>query len=439
MATPRVLVVPGGTSAGAAALANASLHKLVELHEERQADPSHPAPRTIVVLRDPDQVPPSTLRGAALAPSEAFPADEYPDIAAHVDDPGFFDGVDLVIPTSGSSAGSPRLGGISTDALVASAKATEAALSGPGRWILALPTHHIAGAMVLVRSAVAGTDPQIVDCTDGFDPRDLLPAVEGATRDGAAGYLAVVPTQLSACLDAGDEVVAALRGLSAILVGGAATNHLLLERAKGMGLPVVTSYGMTETCGGCVYDGVPLPGTTVRAIDQGIHMRLAIAGDTLMTRYLTGDQPFFEECGHRWLITADIGIILASGLVEVRGRADDVIVSGGLSIAPAPIRRCIRQLDEASDAWIMPTDDTKWGQVVTALIVPREAPIDATAMASLGQRIRDHVASTLGRMQAPRRVVAVDSLPYLGFDKIDRAAAAQAAAEASGTEREWVR
>ena len=248
-----------------------------------------------------------------------------------------------------------------------------------------------------------------------------------------------MPTQLSACLDAGDEVVAALRGLSAILVGGAATNHLLLERAKGMGLPVVTSYGMTETCGGCVYDGVPLPGTTVRAIDQGIHMRLAIAGDTLMTRYLTGDQPFFEECGHRWLITADIGIILASGLVEVRGRADDVIVSGGLSIAPAPIRRCIRQLDEASDAWIMPTDDTKWGQVVTALIVPREAPIDATAMASLGQRIRDHVASTLGRMQAPRRVVAVDSLPYLGFDKVDRAAAASLASSLAGTDRDWRR
>ena len=159
MATPRVLVVPGGTSAGAAALANASLHKLVELHEERQADPSHPAPRTIVVLRDPDQVPPSTLRGAAVPPSEAFPADEYPDIAPHVDDPGFFDGIDLVIPTSGSSAGSPRLVGISTDALVASAKATEAALSGPGRWILALPTHHIAGAMVLVPTPRSSTAP----------------------------------------------------------------------------------------------------------------------------------------------------------------------------------------------------------------------------------------------------------------------------------------
>ena len=139
------------------------------------------------------------------------------------------------------------------------------------------------------------------------------------------------------------------------------------------------------------------------------------------------------------LVAPDSGASLASGLVEVRGRADDVIVSGGLSIAPAPIRRCIRQLDEASDAWIMPTDDTKWGQVVTALIVPREAPIDATAMASLGQRIRDHVASTLGRMQAPRRVVAVDSLPYLGFDKVDRAAAASLASSLAGTDRDWRR
>ena len=133
--------------------------------------------------------------------------------------------MDLVIATSGSSAGKPRLVGLSIDALIASAKATELALDGPGRWILALPTHHIAGAMILLRAAVAETNPQVVDTTDGFDPRALLPAIAGVTQDEMPGYLSLVPTQLVQCLDAGEEVMSALRSLSAILVGGAAISQ----------------------------------------------------------------------------------------------------------------------------------------------------------------------------------------------------------------------
>ena len=164
MAAPRLLVVPGGTTIGAVALANASIHKLVELYEERQADPNHPAPHTVVILRAPGDVPPATLRGSAVTPEDAFPADRHPGLAEAINaDANFFDGIDLVVPTSGSSAGTPRLVGLSIDALIASAKATELALDGPGRWILALPAHHIAGAMILLRAAVAETNPQIVD------------------------------------------------------------------------------------------------------------------------------------------------------------------------------------------------------------------------------------------------------------------------------------
>ena len=170
MAAPRILVVPGGTAINAVALANASIHKLVELYEERQADPNHPAPHTVVFLRDPALVPPATLRGSAATPEQAFPEQDYPGLADRItNDPHFLDGVDLVIATSGSSVGKPRLVGLSTDALIASAKATELALDGPGRWILALPTHHIAGAMILLRAAVAETNPQVVDTTQGFD------------------------------------------------------------------------------------------------------------------------------------------------------------------------------------------------------------------------------------------------------------------------------
>ncbi len=354
MTAPRILVVPGGTAISAVALANASIHKLVELYEERQADPNHPAPHTVVFLRDPALVPPATLRGSAATPEQAFPEEDYPGLANQIkNDPHFFDGVDLVISTSGSSAGKPRLVGLSMDALMASLKATELALDGPGRWILALPTHHIAGAMILLRAAVAETNPQVVDTTNGFDPRDLLPAIRGVTQDEMPGYLSLVPTQLVQCLDAGEEVVGAMRSLSAVLVGGAAISQHLLERALNAGLKVRITYGMTETSGGCVYDGEPMPGMTVRAVDWDGRTRLAFNGPTLMTRYLDAESPFFEEGGHRWLISGDMGVIRASGKVEVNGRADDVITSGGLSIAPGPLRRAVRSYEGISDAWIM--------------------------------------------------------------------------------------
>ena len=437
MTAPRILVVPGGTAISAVALANASIHKLVELYEERQADPNHPAPHTVVFLRDPALVPPATLRGSAATPEQAFPEEDYPGLANQIkNDPHFFDGVDLVISTSGSSAGKPRLVGLSMDALMASVKATELALGGPGRWILALPTHHIAGAMILLRAAVAETNPQVVDTTNGFDPRDLLPAIRGVTQDEMPGYLSLVPTQLVQCLDAGEEVVDAMRSLSAVLVGGAAISQHLLERALNAGLKVRITYGMTETSGGCVYDGEPMPGMTVRAVDWDGRTRLAFNGPTLMTRYLDAESPFFEEGGHRWLISGDMGVIRASGKVEVNGRADDVITSGGLSIAPGPLRRAYEGM---SDAWIMGTPDEKWGQIVTALVVPNQMPTDSLEMAELGAAVREHAAARIGRAQAPRRVVAVTELPYLGFDKIDRGAAMATANAATATERNWVR
>ena len=241
------------------------------------------------------------------------------------------------------------------------------------------------------------------------------------------------------CLDAGDQVIDALRSLSAILVGGAAISQSLLQRALDAGLKVRTTYGMTETSGGCVYDGEPMPGVTIRAVDWDGRTRLAFSGPTLMTRYLDAESPFFEEGGHRWLVSGDMGIIRASGKVDVSGRADDVITSGGLSIAPGPLRRAMRSYEGVSDAWILGTPDEKWGQIVTALVVPKQMPSDSLEMAELGSAVREHAAARIGRAQAPRRVVAVEELPYLGFDKIDRAAATQAASEASGTEREWAR
>ena len=455
MDTPRILVVPGGTQVGAAAMAYASLHKLIELHDEHSSPsappdlPPHAPARTVVVMRDPSQVARSTLRDAAASPSSAFPELD-PSVSS---DPHLLDGIDLVVPTSGSTSGVPRLVGLSTRAMIASATATHRALSGPGRWILALPAHHIAGAQVLFRAALAGTSPHIVDTSRGFDPFALLPAIAGATHDAdTPAYLSLVPTQLRACLAAGPDVSSALGRLSAVLVGGSGADPALMNAAHSLGIRVTTTYGMTETAGGCVYDGLPLPGVLVRTVDVESRTRLAIAGPVLMTRYVGAPSPFIDEGGARWLLTGDLGRVGANGLVEVLGRSDEVIVSGGLSIAPAPVRRAVQSTPGVEEAWIIGLPDAKWGSAVTAVIVPEpgegvdvsasdsaQAAGASAALATLAMRIRNHVGEVLGRAQAPRIVVALDELPMLDSGKVDRLALRTAVAQRIGTGAEWRR
>ena len=477
MTGTRILVVPGGTQVGAVAMAYASLHKLLEIHADGvrgahdvDTDPTaghcdpgaDTPPHTVVVLRDPATVDRTTLRGALTTPALALP-ELTPEVLA---DPHLFDGVDLVVPTSGSTSGVPRLVGLSTEALLASALATQMVLSGPGNWILALPAHHIAGAQVLFRAALAGTSPQVVDTSRGFDPAALLPALAGATHDGRPAYLSLVPAQVRTCLEAGGEVVSALARLTSVLVGGSGLDPALRRAAEEAGIPVVATYGMTETAGGCVYDGIPLPGTTVRTLDIDGHSRIAITGATLMTKYLGAEAPFFEEAGSRWLVTGDIGLITASGHVEVLGRSDEVIVSGGLSIAPAPVRQAVLTAPGVRDAWVIGVPDEKWDTALTAVVVPDPAlGIDTTlppsppapptdpadegvevaqtssspAMTRFGQQVRDHVGGLLGRRQAPRVVVAVPELPLLPTGKVDRLRLRSQVEERIGTRAEWRR
>lgn len=340
-------------------------------------------------------------------------------------------GAAVVLRTSGST-GNPRRVALAADALLASARATHARLGGPGAWLLALPVHHVAGWQVLVRSVVAHADaglppgPTVLDTTDGFRPTDL-PAAVAAMPDDAPRYTALVPTQVARVLD-DRAAVAALARLDAVLVGGAAAPPALLRRAREAGISVVTTYGMTETGGGCVYDGVPLDGVAVAEVDGLIE----IAGPTLALGYAADDGAllagagdagaFLERSGRRWFRTADLGRV-AEGRVEVLGRADDVIITGGVNVHPAAVERALAGLPGVEQVVVVGVPDPEWGSLVTAVVVTGRAAPPPTL-----DDARHAVSARLGRAHAPRAMVAVDHLPLRGPGKVDRAAAAALAA-----------
>jgi len=361
--------------------------------------------------------------GPALAPIGPHDG-RAPDVATTVPDR-----VALVVNTSGST-GEPRRVMLDAEALLASACATHERLGGPGRWVLALPAQHIAGLQVLIRSVVAGTAPAVLP-TDRFDPVAAASVLVAARHQDVPVYTALVPTQLHRILARleGATLPAGLRpwtDVDAILVGGAATAPGLLDRARDVGLRIVTTYGMTETAGGCVYDGVPLTGVRVR-VDGTVHL----AGPVLARGYLGRpdlDTAFQMHDDVRWFRTGDLGT-LARGVLHVRGRVDDVVVTGGVKVAPAAVEAALAAVRGVGEVCVVGVPDDEWGQVVTAVVVPaRGAP--APTLAAL----RDAVVPTLGSAAAPRRLVLADALPQRGPGKVDRAAVTrQAAADADGS------
>ena len=337
-------------------------------------------------------------------------------------------GTAVVIATSGST-GEPKLVALSGAALRASARATEARLGAPGRWLLALPAEHVAGIQVIVRALLAGAPPVVMDLRTGFRP-DAFAAATAALGPGRR-YTSLVPTQLRRILDA-EGAVAALRSYAAVLVGGAALDPATRERALAAGVRVVTTYGMSETAGGCVYDGVPLDGVTVDLDEDG---RILLGGPTLASGYLRADG---DGAGARGggagsgaagggtgvgsafaggrFRTGDLGR-WRHGRLEVLGRADDVIVTGGEKVAPAAVERVLAAQPGVRAACVVGVPDAEWGQVVAAAVV-WEGP---TADAALQEAVR----IALGRAAVPRLLVAVPELPLRGIGKPDRAAVAR--------------
>jgi O-succinylbenzoic acid--CoA ligase len=324
--------------------------------------------------------------------------------------------VALVIETSGST-GVPKRVALSVDALLASAAASAGSMGGQGQWLLALPAHYIAGAQVLVRSLAAGTVP-VYYGLGHFDPHRFAELT--GELDGEQLYTSLVPVQLARIVDAAEggarEVGAALRRFDGILVGGQPLDERLRERAEGLGARVHATYGSSETAGGCVYDGVPIGTTVVRAID-GL---LEISGPSLAEGYI-GDEErtaasFHEDGGVRWYRTGDLGDVV-DGRVRVRGRSDNVIISGGEKVLLDTVERVVRGVPGLGDIVVVAASDDEWGQVPIVI---------ATGSGSLDD-VREHVVRELGRAAAPARIVTVTDLPRLSSGKTDRVSATRLA------------
>ncbi len=323
----------------------------------------------------------------------------------------------VVVRTSGST-GTPKATVLTIDALAASSVSTAMALRGEGQWLLALPLQYVAGVQVLVRSLYAGTRPWVMDQSDGFTP-EAFTAAAGELTDKIR-FTSLVPTQLQRLLDSpAPETLAVLRRFNAILLGGAPASPDLLATAHAEGLKVVTTYGSAETCGGCVYDGEPLDGVEVRIGEGELEGRILLGGDTVAAGYLDAARAskaaFFEEDGVRWYVTGDLGELDDDGRLTVLGRADDVIITGGVKASAAYIQSKLEELDGVTAAFVTGVPSREWGQAVAAFV----AMTDPSPEGIKGFTSRREAA--LGVL-APKTVFADKELLMLPNGKPDRLA-----------------
>lgn len=309
----------------------------------------------------------------------------------------------LVIVTSGST-GRPKRVVLSRDAMRASALATQGRLGGPGQWVLNLPPSYVAGVQVLYRSVVAGTEP--VPFLQSF----------AVTRDQIHGrsYAALVSTQLVRHLHESSNF-APLAAFDAVLIGGGPLDPRVRAEAEGHGIRIVQTYGMSETCGGCVYDGLPLDGAEVRISDG----RVLLRGPMLFDGYEGEPDRTAAALREGWFRTDDLGHVDADGRLRIDGRADDMIISGGVKVPAQAVAAAVATHPTVMAVEIVGVPDPEWGERVVAVVVAR----DPISLAS----VRDLVEPRTG---APRQLVVLDGFPLLPNGKVDRLALKRLAADA---------
>ena len=375
----------------------------------------------------------------------------------------------LVVGTSGST-GTPKRTALTARALAASASATERFFGSnsdaASQWLLALPAHYIAGAQVLARSILAGTAPVIARSVIEpvhFSPEVFLQAVE--QMSSARRFISLVPTQLHKLLESADadprlgtEIHEALGSFTGILLGGAPASADLLAAAAALGLNTVTTYGSAETAGGCVYSGSVLPGVRVELVpEEGMPAvpdiegkpaqvgRIWISGAHLARGYIgdaarTAEHFFTAADGTRWYRTDDYGLLSpANGpdsathgsepRLQVLGRSDDVLISGGVKISARAVATVLEEHPAVREACVVGLPDARWGTAIAAAVTL--VPSAGAAATSTENRpalneelcalLRARCAEKLGAPAAPKQLSILPDFPLTSTGKPDRA------------------
>jgi O-succinylbenzoic acid--CoA ligase len=351
-------------------------------------------------------------RNAAVLPVDPGAPAELRDslLAAMQPERGADDDVALIVPTSGST-GAPKGAELAAAALQASATATmrRLGLDGADVWLSCLPWHHIGGLQVLLRARQFG---QRIVVHDRFD-------VERVRDERTATLTSLVPAQLVRLLDADVD----LSRFRVILLGGAAAPADLLARATAAGANIVTTYGMSETSGGCVYDGDPLDGVDVRLDAEG---RIWLRGPMLMSAYRLDPALTSQTLVDGWLRTNDHGQMDADGRLHVLGRMDDVIITGGENVVAGTVESRVRAHPSIDDVVVVGVPDAQWGQRVVAVVA-------SSAVAPTLAELRDWCRGSLPAAALPRSLVVVAALPRLATGKLDRQSVLVLAGQASAS------
>lgn len=309
-------------------------------------------------------------------------------------------GLALVVATSGST-GTPRLVELTREAVVAAVTSSAGVLGATpaDAWLCSIPVAHIGGLLVLLRHVILGA------------PVTVQPfSVDVVMNSRATRFMSVVATQLRRLLDDGRD----LGHLRALLVGGAAFPDDLRQAAARRGVRAVATYGLTESCGGVVYDGRALPGTGVRIAAESSEVQLH--GQTLMRGYrFDEDATAAALTADGWLRTRDSGSLDAQGRLTVHGRLDDAIVSGGEKIWPQEVEAALETHPLVAEVAVRGAPDAEWGERAVAYVVPRDAAAPPTLEA-----LRAHAAARIARFKAPRELVVVDRLERTALGKLRR-------------------
>ena len=391
------------------------------------------------------------------------------ELAAGAEHAGADSSIALVVGTSGST-GTPKRTALTARALAASAAATERFFGSnsdaSSQWLLALPAHYIAGAQVLARSVLAGTAPVIAHSVTEpvhFSPEVFLQAVE--RMSSARRFISLVPTQLHKLLESADanpslgaEIHEALGSFAGILLGGAPASADLLAASTALGLNTVTTYGSAETAGGCVYSGSVLPGVRVELVpEEGMPAvpdvegkpaqvgRIWISGAHLASGYIgdaarTAEHFFIAADGTRWYRTDDYGLLSPANdpdsathgsepRLQVLGRSDDVLISGGVKISARAVATVLEEHPSVREACVVGLPDARWGTAIAAAVtlVPSAGAAATSTENSpalneeLCALLRARCTENLGAPAAPKQLSILPDFPLTSTGKPDRA------------------